>query len=146
MHYALGRRISFTVRSVGKKAIAWIVGRFAVLGRLAGRITGPGGNRLNARELYQSRRLSPPGPSILDYRSVDCTALWSSVGSSTLLLGCSKSLISTVAEVEATIVKEGQEILFRRHGFFADPDGYLWEVTCKPSFPIAADGSIELPN
>jgi hypothetical protein len=24
---------------------------------------GPGGNRLNARELYQSRRLNPPGPN-----------------------------------------------------------------------------------
>jgi hypothetical protein len=25
--------------------------------------TGPGGNRLSARELYQSRRLNPPGPN-----------------------------------------------------------------------------------
>jgi uncharacterized protein len=68
------------------------------------------------------------------------------VASSGLLLSCCKSLISTVAEVETTIVKEAQKILFRRHGFIADPDGYLWEVAWKPSFPIAADGSIELPN
>ena len=33
----------------------------AILGHLVD-ATGPGGNRLNARELYQSRRLNPPGP------------------------------------------------------------------------------------
>jgi uncharacterized protein len=46
----------------------------------------------------------------------------------------------------ATIVKEAQEIFFGRHGFFADPDGYLWEVAWNPSFPMGADGSIELPG
>jgi uncharacterized protein len=46
----------------------------------------------------------------------------------------------------ATIVKEAQEIFFGRHGFFADPEGILWEVAWNPSFPMAADGSIELPN
>jgi hypothetical protein len=43
--------------------------------------TGPGGNRLNARELYQSRRLNPPGPLCLNYRSVHWTTSWSSVAS-----------------------------------------------------------------
>jgi hypothetical protein len=33
----------------------------AIVVRLAGR-WGPDGNRLNARELYQSRRLNPPRP------------------------------------------------------------------------------------
>ena len=50
------------------------------------------------------------------------------------------------AEAGATIVKEAQEIFFGRHGFFADPEGFLWEVAWNPSFPMAADGSIELPN
>jgi uncharacterized protein len=30
-------------------------------------------------------------------------------------------------------------------GYFADPDGFLWEVAWNPSFPIAEDGSIRLP-
>ena len=56
------------------------------------------------------------------------------------------SVLKGAAEAGATIVKEAQEIFFGRHGFFADPDGFLWEVAWNPSFPIAADGSIELPD
>ena len=55
-------------------------------------------------------------------------------------------VLAEAAQAGATIVKEAQEIFFGRHGFFADPEGFLWEVAWKPSFPIAADGSIELPN
>ena len=56
------------------------------------------------------------------------------------------SVLRDAAQAGATIVKEAQEIFFGRHGFFADPEGYLWEVAWNPSFPMAADGSIELPN
>jgi catechol 2,3-dioxygenase-like lactoylglutathione lyase family enzyme len=56
------------------------------------------------------------------------------------------SVLKEAARAGATIVKEAQEIFFGRHGFFADPDGYLWEVAWNPSFPMAEDGSIELPD
>jgi uncharacterized glyoxalase superfamily protein PhnB len=56
------------------------------------------------------------------------------------------SVLAEAAEAGATIVTEAQEIFFGRHGFFTDPDGFLWEVAWNPSFPMAADGSIELPN
>jgi uncharacterized glyoxalase superfamily protein PhnB len=56
------------------------------------------------------------------------------------------AVLAEAAQAGATIVKEAQEIFFGRHGFFADPEGYLWEVAWNPSFPMAADGSIELPN
>jgi uncharacterized protein len=56
------------------------------------------------------------------------------------------AVLADAAEAGATIVKEAEEIFFGRHGFFADPDGFLWEVAWNPSFPMAADGSIELPN
>jgi catechol 2,3-dioxygenase-like lactoylglutathione lyase family enzyme len=56
------------------------------------------------------------------------------------------SVLAEAAEAGATIIKEAQEIFFGRHGFFADPDGFLWEVAWNPSFPIAADGRIELPD
>jgi catechol 2,3-dioxygenase-like lactoylglutathione lyase family enzyme len=29
-------------------------------------------------------------------------------------------------------------------GYFADPDGHLWEVAFAPGFPVAADGTIEI--
>src|SRR5215203_3272463 len=56
------------------------------------------------------------------------------------------AVLAEAAQAGATIVKEAQEIIFGRHGFLADPEGYLWEVAWNPSFPMAADGSIELPN
>jgi uncharacterized glyoxalase superfamily protein PhnB len=56
------------------------------------------------------------------------------------------SVLAEAAEAGATIIKEAQEIFFGRHGFFADPDGFLWEVGWNPSFPMAADGSIKLPE
>jgi uncharacterized protein len=55
-------------------------------------------------------------------------------------------VLAEAAQAGATIVKEAQEIFFGRHGFFADPEGYLWEVAWNPSFPMAEDGSIELPG
>ena len=56
------------------------------------------------------------------------------------------SVLAEAGEAGATIIKEAQEIFFGRHGFFSDPDGFLWEVAWNPSFPMAADGSIELPD
>ncbi|MGE0600420.1 MAG: VOC family protein [Dehalococcoidia bacterium] len=31
-------------------------------------------------------------------------------------------------------------------GCFADPDGHVWEIAFNPGFPLAADGSISLPD
>jgi hypothetical protein len=30
-------------------------------------------------------------------------------------------------------------------GYFADPDGYLWEVCWNPHFPLAEDGTVVIP-
>jgi catechol 2,3-dioxygenase-like lactoylglutathione lyase family enzyme len=30
-------------------------------------------------------------------------------------------------------------------GYFADPDGHLWEIAHNPNFPIEPDGSIVIP-
>jgi uncharacterized protein len=32
------------------------------------------------------------------------------------------------------------------HGVFADPDGHVWELAHNQFFPLAPDGSVELPN
>lgn len=32
------------------------------------------------------------------------------------------------------------------YGYFADPEGSLWEVAHNPGFPIDADGNISLPD
>jgi uncharacterized protein len=47
----------------------------------------------------------------------------------------------------ATVVKPAQEAFWGGYaGYFADPDGLLWEVAWNPSFAIAADGSIRIPD
>jgi catechol 2,3-dioxygenase-like lactoylglutathione lyase family enzyme len=56
------------------------------------------------------------------------------------------SVLAEAAEAGAEVVKGAREVFFGRHGFFADPDGYLWEVAWNPSFPMAPDGGIELPD
>jgi predicted lactoylglutathione lyase len=47
----------------------------------------------------------------------------------------------------ARIVKAAQEVFWGGYcGYFADPDGHLWEVTWNPLFPLAEDGSVVLPE
>ena len=31
-------------------------------------------------------------------------------------------------------------------GYFADPDGHLWEVAHNPGFPLSDDGRLQLPD
>jgi catechol 2,3-dioxygenase-like lactoylglutathione lyase family enzyme len=33
-----------------------------------------------------------------------------------------------------------------RVAYIADPDGFLWEIAWNPDFPIAADGTISIPE
>lgn len=55
-----------------------------------------------------------------------------------------------LAEAEAaggTVVKPAQDVFWDGYsGYFADPDGHLWEVCWNPFFPIAEDGSIIVPD
>jgi catechol 2,3-dioxygenase-like lactoylglutathione lyase family enzyme len=47
----------------------------------------------------------------------------------------------------ANILKPAQEVFWGGYsGYFADPDGFLWEVAWNPFFPIAEDGSIQIPG
>lgn len=46
-----------------------------------------------------------------------------------------------------TIVRPaGRAFWGGRTGYFADSEGHLWEVAHNPAFPIAADGTIALPD
>ncbi|MBW3553780.1 MAG: VOC family protein [Gemmatimonadetes bacterium] len=55
-------------------------------------------------------------------------------------------LLTAVAEAGARVVKPGTDAPWGgRSGYFADPDGFLWEVAWNPGFPIGPDGSIEVP-
>ena len=46
----------------------------------------------------------------------------------------------------ARIMKHARETFWGGYvGYFADPDGHLWEVAWNPHFPLDADGSVRLP-
>lgn len=56
-----------------------------------------------------------------------------------------------LAEAEAAgavVTKPGEEPphFTGRTGYFADPDGHLWEVAWNPAFKLAEDGSLTLPG
>jgi uncharacterized protein len=57
---------------------------------------------------------------------------------------------AVLAEAEragAKLVKPAEQAFWGGYsGYFADPDGHLWEVAWNPSFPIAEDGSIRIPG
>jgi hypothetical protein len=47
----------------------------------------------------------------------------------------------------AKLLKPAEEAFWGGYsGYFADSDGFVWEVAWNPSFPIAADGSIRIPD
>ncbi len=57
-----------------------------------------------------------------------------------------KTVLDEAVAAGAKLVKPAQDVFWGGyHGYFADPDGHLWEVAWNPFFPIAEDGSITLP-
>jgi uncharacterized protein len=47
----------------------------------------------------------------------------------------------------ARLVKPAQDLPWGGYGgYFADPDGHLWEVAFNPHWPMDADGRIVLPD
>lgn len=56
---------------------------------------------------------------------------------------------TTLAEAEAagaTIIKPAAEAFWGGYsGYFADPDGFLWEVAWNPGFALDQDGAVTLP-
>jgi predicted lactoylglutathione lyase len=57
------------------------------------------------------------------------------------------SVLAEAKTAGAKLLKPGQEALWGGYsGYFSDPDGFLWEVAWNPSFPIAQDGSIQIPD
>ncbi|WP_395645405.1 VOC family protein [Terricaulis sp.] len=57
---------------------------------------------------------------------------------------------AAIAEAEAAgarVTKPAEDAPWGgRSGYFADPDGHLWEVAWNPHFPLADDGAIRVPD
>jgi uncharacterized glyoxalase superfamily protein PhnB len=47
----------------------------------------------------------------------------------------------------ATLIRPAREVFWGGYtGYFADPDGHLWEVAHNPDFPLSEDGRLLLPD
>jgi len=47
------------------------------------------------------------------------------------------ALLAPAVEAGARLIKEAQDVFWGGYsGYFADPDGHLWEVAWNPHFPI----------
>lgn len=57
------------------------------------------------------------------------------------------AVLAEAAAAGATILRPGEDAFWGGYfGYFADPDGFAWEVAWNPHFPLAEDGSIALPD
>lgn len=57
------------------------------------------------------------------------------------------SIIGAAEAAGAIVTRRPAETFYGGYaGYFADPDGHVWEVAYNPGFPIADDGSITIPD
>jgi predicted lactoylglutathione lyase len=57
-------------------------------------------------------------------------------------------VLAEAAAAGGTVTKSAEDSphFDGRTGYFADPDGHLWEVAWNPSFALDADGALKLPD
>jgi predicted lactoylglutathione lyase len=54
--------------------------------------------------------------------------------------------VAAAVQAGGSVAKQPVEVSWGGYsGYFADPDGYLWEVAWNPFFPIAPDGTLQMP-
>ena len=57
-----------------------------------------------------------------------------------------EAMIAKAQEIGATILKTPQDVFWGGyHGYFADPDGHIWEIAYNPFFPVDEEGVVKLP-
>ena len=57
------------------------------------------------------------------------------------------AVFQTALEAGATPLKEPQQVFWGGYsGYYADPDGHVWEVAYNPYWALEDDGSLTLPN
>ena len=56
-------------------------------------------------------------------------------------------LLEDARQAGAEVLKPAQDTFWGGYaGYFADPDGHLWEIAWNPHFTLTEDGSMRLPD
>jgi uncharacterized protein len=57
------------------------------------------------------------------------------------------AILDDARSAGATVTKPAAETFYGGYaGYFADPDGHLWEIAHNPGFTLTDDGSLVLPD
>ena len=57
------------------------------------------------------------------------------------------AILATAQSAGATITRRAEETSYGGYaGYFADPDGHLWEIAHNPGFTLEPDGALALPD
>jgi catechol 2,3-dioxygenase-like lactoylglutathione lyase family enzyme len=57
------------------------------------------------------------------------------------------AVLAAAQDAGATITRAAEETFYGGYaGYFADPDGHLWEIGHNPGFTLESDGSLTLPD
>lgn len=57
------------------------------------------------------------------------------------------AVIDEAVAAGGTLVKPAEDVFWGGYsGYFADPDGFLWEVAWNPHFPLDQAGAVQLPD
>jgi|SRR5262245_24523198 len=55
--------------------------------------------------------------------------------------------MARAAAIGGTLVRAPKTVFWGGYtGYFADPDGHLWEVAYNPDFALSADGRLQVPD
>lgn len=56
-------------------------------------------------------------------------------------------VLAEAIEAGGRLVRAAEDVFWGGHrGYFADPDGHLWEVAWNPFFPLDSEGRVTLPQ
>ena len=56
-------------------------------------------------------------------------------------------VLAAAVDAGARLVKPAVDVFWGGYsGYFADPDGFLWEVAWNPHWPLSPDGAVMLPG
>ena len=78
-------------------------------------------------------------------------ALWTGNGGIVVAMNCRSEaevddMLEQAKAAGATLLKPGTKAFWGGYnGYFADPDGHVWEIAYNPFWPLEADGRIDLP-
>lgn len=57
------------------------------------------------------------------------------------------AVLQAAVEAGGRLVKPARDVFWGGYsGYFADPDGFLWEVAWNPGFSLSLDGTMRLPD